>query len=129
MSIFASNRDEFEEKLRNYLQRDEFKSIKGIVYFWRVDKKIKRIKGESNILYIGKTTQTLRQRYLNRKSLEIELKCFDRFYKYVMKEYGSITIEIKSCVDTKHEELVEINKYSESHLEYPPLNRSIPQRK
>lgn len=126
MQITAQTIDEFKEQFTTILNSEEAKSIKNVIYFFRSEKPIPRVNGENNILYIGKTKNTLQSRYLPSKSFDIECLVFEKFYSYVIKQYGGISIEIRQTNDNKKEECDELQKYRTQHLEYPPLNRSIP---
>ena len=44
-----------EESFKNVFDCDMARKHKNIVYVWRAEKKIKRLKGESDIIYIGQT--------------------------------------------------------------------------
>lgn len=101
---------------------------KGIIYIWKTEKKIPRVCGASDILYIGKTKQSLNDRYNNAKSLDIEKDYFKNVYKHVIEKYGAISIDVivVNLDELKVQEAEKINDYYESHKELPPLNRNKP---
>ena len=128
MGINTSNADEFIQSLKEALSQEQYMTLKGIVYFWKVEKPIPRVFGASNVLYIGRTVNSLSSRYLSKQSLEIERRNFVRFYNKVFKEYGSLSFGVKQVGDPKFAEWEELSKYYNTHLDYPPLNRNIPKR-
>ena len=102
------------------------KSVEGIVYFFKTKKPIERVRGESNIIYIGKSDGSFSSRYYPSKAFNLEMTFFDKFYKHVIELYGSISIEITQVEETKYSEWEALSDYFAKHLEYPPLNRAIP---
>jgi len=127
MKISATTIDEFKEQFSKFLNQEPSKNLTKIVYFWRVEKPISRVMGESNILYIGQTNSTFTKRYSGSKAYEIETLFFTNFYRHVINKYGSISIEIIQTDVPKVAECEALNEYYKNHLERPPLNRSIPQ--
>jgi len=111
-----------------FLKSNEAKNTKGIVYIWRTSNSFARVKGESNIIYIGQTKNSFNDRYLNSRSMSIEKKYFNRYYKYMIEMYGAISIEIIQTENPKLLEWEELMKYNDIHKEYPPLNRAIPNK-
>lgn len=128
MKITAVNTDEFREQFRLVLQQSEFTSIRGVVYFWKSERPIPRVIGESNILYIGQTHRTLSDRHGGKRDFEIEVAYFNRFYSHIIDRYGSLTMEFKAVDSPKYAEWEELKAYYEDHLEYPPLNRAVPSK-
>lgn len=126
MKITASTEEEFREQFRCVLEVAE--SISNIVYFWRSEKPIPRVIGDSNILYIGQTSRSLNGRYGSKKDFEIEVAYFNRFYSYIIKEYGAVFLEIKAVDNPKFAEWEQLSEYYLKHLEYPPLNRAVPSK-
>lgn len=126
MDITAITEEDFRKQFQLVLQQFECTSIQNIVYFWKAGNLIPRVVGESNILYIGQTTNSLNGRYGGTKAFEIEVAYFMRFYKTIIQKYGSIFIEVKATENPKYSEWEELANYFSIHLEYPPLNRFIP---
>ena len=126
MKITAVNSDEFRDQFRLVLQQSEFTSIRGVVYFWKSERPIPRVIGESNILYIGQTSRTLCERHGDKRDFEIEVAYFNRFYSHVIKKYGPLSMDFKAVGSPKRAEWEELKNYYETHLEYPPLNRAVP---
>lgn len=128
--ILATNVEDFEKQLKSILKSNS--KDEGIIYIWKTEKKIPRVCGESDILYIGKTTQSLNGRYNNAKLLKIEKDYFKNVYKHVIERYGAISIEVEKFEDmTKldNEEFTKLNNYYKTHKELPPINRSMPSKK
>ena len=126
MQLLADNRDDYSRQFEALLQSDPYKSVESIIYKFRVENPIPRTRGENSILYIGRTKLSFSGRYYPSRAFNIEMDYFDNFYKHAMKIYGPITIEINRVEDTKYSEWKALSDYFENHLEYPPLNRSIP---
>jgi len=124
--IFTTNVEDFEKQLKSILESNS--KDEGIIYIWKSEKKIPRVCGKSDILYIGKTKQSLNDRYNNAKSLDIEKKYFENVYRHVIKQYGAISIDVivVNPDELKVQEAEKINDYYKSHKELPPLNRNKP---
>jgi len=128
MNITALTEEEFREQFRFVLQRSECTSIENIVYFWKSEKPIPRVRGESNILYIGRTSRSLNGRYGSKKDFEIEVAYFNRFYRHIIQKYGTVFLEVMATDDPKFSEWEQLAEYYSTHLEYPPLNRAVPSK-
>lgn len=98
----------------------------SIIYIYRTVKPIPRLKGESDIVYIGQTKGTLKQRYFKyagqlAKSTANRLK-----FEHILKAYGPIRITVASY--SKFGATLEIAEgqllwwYFQNHCEYPPVN-------
>jgi len=128
MELFSDNRSDYSNQFEALLQSDPYSSVDNILYKFRVKNPIPRTRGENDILYIGRTKLSLSGRYYPSRAFNIEMDYFDNFYKQAMEIYGPIRIEIKAVEDTKYCEWKALSDYFERHLEYPPLNRSIPSK-
>lgn len=126
MPITAVTAQEFVEQFKSVLNDAACRELTNIVYVWRTTNPILRVKGESPILYIGQTRQSLRDRYYNKRALDIEVKNFARSFSYIIQQYGPIFIQITEAANPKLDEWLQLSDYFSTHLEYPPLNRSIP---
>jgi hypothetical protein len=126
MELCATNRDEYSEQFESLLKSEPYKSVEGIVYFFKIKKPIARVRGECNIIYIGKSDGSFSSRYYPSKAFNLEMTFFDKFYKHVIELYGSISIEITQVEKPKYSEWKALSDYFSKHLEYPPLNRAIP---
>jgi len=128
MNITALTEEEFREQFRIVLQRSECTSIENIVYFWKSERPIPRVSGESNILYIGQTSRSLNGRYGSKKDFEIEVAYFKRFYRHIIQKYGAVFLEVKATDNPKIAEWEQLSEYYGKHFEYPPLNRAVPSK-
>jgi hypothetical protein len=128
MKFNAKTIDEHLTQFKNFLLSDIASNTKSIIYLWKTERPIPRVQGESNIIYIGQTKNTFNKRYNNSKSLNIEKIYFEKYYKKLIDIYGSISVEIKPTINPKITEWEELMKYNSEHIEYPPLNRSIPNK-
>jgi hypothetical protein len=121
----CENASEFQEQYKQVFSSGESKSAINIVYIWKTKIKIQRLRGESNILYIGKTSQSLYRRHHGFYKVESEKWNWER-YKHILSSFGEIDFYYKAFdVDRKELESIErslIWSYFEKHLEYPPLN-------
>lgn len=128
MKITALTEEEFRVQFQRALQQAECLSLSSIVYFWKSEKSIPRVNGESNILYIGQTSKSLNGRYAGKKDFEIEVAYFNRFYRHIIHKYGFIFLEVKEVENPKFAEWEQLTEYYSAHLEYPPLNRAVPSK-
>lgn len=118
--------DEYSRRFESLLKSEPYKSTEKILYFFKTKKPIKRVRGESNIIYIGMSDKSFSSRYYPSKAFNLEMMFFDIFYKHAIELYGPISIEIVNVKDTKHAEWKALSDYYSTHLEYPPRNRAIP---
>lgn len=101
----------------------------GIYVFRLADgKTIQRLKGNSDILYIG-SSKKLRERFKGHlKVIDVERNIAYRLQR-VRQEIGGLQVawELYDRVDkaTVAERLF-LTKYEKDHIEFPPLNRSEP---
>lgn len=125
--------DSMESPIQNvYLLqfRDLFNSehainASNVLYVLFCKKKIPRVKGESNIIYIGKTKRSLQLRYgpywnVNNWSLpNLE------FVSYVIEHYGPIRVAylvLGPKEDLNENEGDLLKDYYKQHMELPPKN-------
>lgn len=120
---------DFENQFKELLKSPEARQFNtGIVYWWKTERPMPRLIGESNILYIGRCKTSLRGRYYNDKSFKNEKEFFETSYQYIIKQYGQIAIEIRESADPRYDEWCELDKYKKMHIDRPPLNRAIPSK-
>lgn len=105
----------------------ETKKMTGVVYLWRTSKRIPRLKGESDIIYIGKTVNSISGRHYSYAKIEATGERNKPRYQYILQHYGPISFYV--CLssefgdDLKAAEKNLLDSYFKHHLEYPPLNR------
>jgi uncharacterized HAD superfamily protein len=115
-----------EESFRKTYASDEAKRKSNIVYLWRCEKNIQRLKGESNILYIGQTKHSFSRRYLPHAKLHANSQANILKFNHIIDNYGSISISI--CEYSKFGDTLQEAEgqllwwYFQNHLEYPPIN-------
>lgn len=100
--------------------------MKKIVYLWRSERPIPRLKGCSDILYIGQTKSTFRARYLPWARQHATTKANSLKYRQVIEDYGPITISF-APFNRFGNNLLEAEGqllwwYFQNHCEYPPIN-------
>ncbi len=98
----------------------------GIIYIFRSAKPVSRLRGESDVLYIGQTKGTLRSRYLASAKKMFSSKANSEKYEHILSEFGPIRISVASH-KTFGETLLKAEGqllwwYFQNHCEYPPLN-------
>lgn len=122
--------DQVTEVTKECFQRvfdsEAARSERNILYIWRCKKVVPRLKGKSDILYIGQTKQTLRYRYFRWAKNIAESKSNNLKYSHILEEYGPITI---SCAPfMRFGETLKLAEeqllwwYFQNHCEYPPVN-------
>lgn len=126
MLVSATTEEEFRDQFMQILKRPECTDHQGVVYWWRSERGIARVVGESDLLYVGQTKRSMYGRYAGKRDFNIEVAYFNRFYKTVIELYGPMTLEVKKVDNPKYSEWEKLTQYYQNHLEYPPLNRSIP---
>jgi len=97
-------------------------NIKGVVYFFMSEIPIPRVSGESNILYIGKTKQTINKRY-SQYSDKLASNRSGMFYKHIIENYGGIKMGYLRTDTPRETEREFFSKYCETHLEFPPKSK------
>ena len=106
-----------------FLANPRARVTKEFVYVWVTQKRIPRLRGGSNIIYLGKTTQTLYDRHYRYASTEGNKYNWKR-YEHIIKNFGPIKVYFAITYNPKDTESKLLEKYYEDHREYPPANRS-----
>lgn len=89
------------------------------IYFVLCDKEFARLKGKTNILYIGKATN-LAKRLTGRRNAMPRFTLLRKYgFKLTFKFIITTTKEEARILEAKH-----LRKYESSHLELPPLNHA-----
>ena len=108
---------------------EESRKAKNVIYIWRSKNKIPRLKGESNIVYIGQTSKSLFKRH-GSSSVKANSKANKQKYNDIVKIYGGITvsyIELSDLYKGASASLLRAEGqllwwYFQNHSEYPPVN-------
>ena len=104
----------------------EAQNAKNIVYMWRSEKPIFRLKGESDILYIGQTKQSFAKRYAKYGTKWLGTKANSLKFSHIIDTYGAISLW--TCDFSKFGESLVLAEgqllwwYFQNHCEYPPIN-------
>ncbi len=117
-TISARNIDDFKTQLETLLI--ESKQQRGIVYIWKTQSDIPRLKGKSPIIYIGKTDRSLYDRYIS--NIAREAKDYWNRYHHIISTYGNIYIEIFESKDPQKTENNFLYQYHQQFMELPPIN-------
>lgn len=109
------------KKQTGLFSKEELQSVptKPGVYFIFTNKYFSRLKGKTNIIYIGKATNLYKRLMRPRKALPrfTTLRANGHILKFYIKTTNSIA-------QARKQEVVELKKFEKQHLELPSLNRS-----
>ncbi|NHN78947.1 hypothetical protein HA520_16960 [Azotobacter chroococcum] len=120
--IEASDPKSFISDLKKIFESKEAEDAKSVVYFFLSKRPIPRLKSESRILYIGKTINTLKQRWLPNVE-KLNSKNNRAFYEHIIQSYGGLQIGYIRSTDPRADERAAFKKYMETHLEFPPKSK------
>lgn len=104
---------------------------KGIIYFLLSSKPVPRLRGESRILYIGKTKTSFKSRYFRYANLHATSNANSLKFGEIIDSYGPIEIafcdyekfgKTKSGTSLLQAEGQFLWWYFQNHCEYPPIN-------
>jgi hypothetical protein len=109
-------------KFQAVFSSDSAKSAKGVVYFFLSERPVPRVKGESRILYIGKTNGSLHKRYF-RYAGKLAAGRSGEFYGHIVGRFGPIRIGYLESATPDQLEREFFKKYVREHLEYPPKSK------
>lgn len=115
--ISSSDPAEFKKQYR--LSLEQTKGIKGVVYVFRSEGSVPRLKGDSNILYVGETKHDVWSRY----NVENDTDNFWHVYEHIINKYGSIYIDVYKTENHKETEKNFLKIYFNKYKELPPMNR------
>ena len=114
--------ENLEDQFKRVFGSDDARKDKGVVYFFMSGTPVLRVKGESNILYIGKTKNTLRSRYLQHAG-KLSSGLSGEFYKNIIDNYGGISIGYLTSSTPAEDEAKHFKEYHSTHLEFPPKSK------
>lgn len=114
--------ENLEDEFLKVFGSEEAKKAKSVVYFFLSEKPVPRINGESNILYIGRTSLSLHKRY-HRYSGKLTSGRNGIFYKHILENFGKISFGYVFSDNPKIDESEYFKKYINQHLEYPPKSK------
>lgn len=115
-----------EESFRKAYGSECARKHRNIVYMYRSEQKVPRLKGESDILYIGQTEGSFRLRYFRYAKHHTSSPANKDKYEHILKTYGAISIWV-SDYSRFGETLLKAEGqllwwYFRNHCEYPPIN-------
>jgi hypothetical protein len=112
-------------EFKRLFNSQEAKEASSVLYVFSCKKKIPRVKGESNIIYIGKTRLSLQWRYGSYWKVRYWSHPNLEFVSHVIKHYGPVSLAYL-VMDTpealKETESDLLKDYYELHMELPPKN-------
>lgn len=115
-----------EATFRRVYGHNEAAKEKNILYVLRTVKPIPRLKGKSDIVYIGQTKGTLRQRYLGSLKRLATTEANQMKFKHIVDKYGEIRITFEHYGQFGDSLLKAEGQllwwYFQNHCEYPPVN-------
>ena len=114
--------NDLEGAFRELLSSPEASNVKGIVYFFRSVQPVPRLRGESDILYIGKTTQTIKARYFQ-YAKHLASGSNGSFYRYIIDNYGGLRLGYIPVDNPKEMEKSYFKTYRSTYLENPPKSK------
>ncbi len=117
-TITATNELEFEQQLKALLI--ESMPYTGIVYVWKTQLDIPRLKGKSSVVYIGKANGNMYSRYIS--NVQHEIKEYWKRYSYIISTYGFMQVEIFVTNNPAITENNFLYQYHQAHMELPPIN-------
>lgn len=109
-------------KFQALFSSDTARCAKGVVYFFLSERPVPRVKGESRVLYIGKTNSSLYKRYF-RYANKLASGRSGKFYEHIVDRFGPIRIGYLASATPDQLERELFNKYVIEHLEYPPKSK------
>ena len=121
-TLVFSDIQDFEEAYFRLINEEAALKSKNIIYLFKTLKEVPRMRGQSDIVYIGKTKTSFRNRYWPIRKNEI--KDFGDRYKYLIEHFDGLYIEFIEAaeLDVDFLESVFLYEYRKKYLEYPPLN-------
>jgi len=122
--INARTNKDFEIQFRKVFSSPLAKNLSSVVYIWSTSRGIPRMKGRSNIVYIGKTKTSLYERHYRYARLEASDFNWVRS-EYIIENYGPIKVRFARTARPRDCEKDLLKWYFKEHLEYPPVNSSL----
>jgi hypothetical protein len=99
---------------------------RSIVYVLRASRPIPRLKGESDVIYIGQTKGSFRRRYYQWAKLHATSKANRMKFTHIVERYGAIRVALSSFAPFGDSLLQAEGQllwwYFQNHCEYPPVN-------
>jgi hypothetical protein len=116
--------EDFIKQFRHICSCETARTLRGILYIWWCRDPIPRLKGSSNIVYIGMTTQSFRGRHYRYAEKEGSGDNWKR-YKHIIEKFGPIKVSCARVPSPREAEERLLDRYFREHLELPPVNASL----
>lgn len=115
-----------EDSFRRVYGSDAAGKAKNVIYLLRCEREVSRLKGESNILYIGQTERSFRARYASFARLHSTSVANKLKFTHIIDNYGPISVSF-SDFSAFGDTLLQAEGqllwwYFQNHCEYPPIN-------
>jgi hypothetical protein len=130
IEIKSGEKNITENSFKDVFGSNEAKLAKSCIYIWKTKKKICRLKGESDIVYIGQTKRSLCARHHSSSKLKATSRANKQKYNDIVEKYDSISVYyycpdkfgIYNSLDLRKIEGQFLWWYFQNHSEYPPVN-------
>ena len=115
-----------EATFRRVYGQQEAGVERNIVYVFRAERPIPRLRGVSDVVYIGQTKGTFKKRYLPSAALHATSKANKIKFEHIVSHYGPIRIMLSPFSQFGDSLLKAEGQllwwYFQNHCEYPPVN-------
>ena len=119
----AEKSEDFIQQFKNICSCSKARDLHTIVYVWYTERSIPRMRGESNIVYIGQTERSFHDRHFRYAETEGTGGNWSR-YEHIIKNFGPIRISCAVVENPRDSEKTMLRLYFDEHLELPPVNAS-----
>jgi len=119
----AKESHDFIRQFKDMFSCQRARETKKVVYVWVTQKCIPRLRKKSNIIYFGKTIQTLHRRHCKYAKKEGSGDNWQR-YEHIIRNFGPIKVYFARTSNPKYTESKLLKEYYREHCEYPPVNRA-----
>jgi len=120
--LSAQAREDFKRQYRDLFRQEKARNATRVIYIWSTQTPIPRVRGGSNVVYIGKTIGRLSARYLEWIGDQTSGDNWLRS-RHIIRVYGPMIVCFAKHHDPKQAETMLLESYFEAHLDYPPINR------
>ena len=118
------SQENFRNEFIQLFNSPEARSTSNVLYAFVCQKEIPRVRGNSNIIYIGQTKQILQFRYQPHHRYYCSEYNWE-FFSYVIKHYGAVSLAYLTFDTTQSPKKAEkdlLMDYYKQHKENPPKN-------
>lgn len=118
------SKESFVKEFKQLFGSKAARDAKNVLYVFVCEYEMPRVKSANNIIYIGKTVQTLTNRWMGHANAFVNNFNWP-FYSYILEHYGKVRIaylpfDTKQSLKQAEAEL--LNNYHKLHKDYPPQN-------